>query len=955
MTLKEIEEACATVTPENISERVEAIYRAFKEIRTENNYSPKAVMDVMDQGMKGVVLEPVVKGKLIAAQMMIIIASKDLLRDKALQFLEIASSISSQRHAFEQMALNVLCYPIDAIGFTWDNIRDAEALDLLVVNFQNNTRFQRNTPFQFSYEQFGKLHCRDGVLRISASEAIDTGACSLELVLGRFELMTRNVRDERLKASESEEAGALWSFLQRIIEQQRNYTPPRETRRLTHGDWVDIRCIRANPREEPVFTVIGNEGISGTLEDEELVKGLFTKDLLPYFFEDDVVKGAEFLEEEDHYTFSIREAYVDYAIAQAKYDQNHDVVVEAMALRCQNGINRINWLTADGCGANSFLIPDVTAGDKRRLTVLNVKQNNNDIFINVALSAQTDRDADLTFNEDGVLEDFVSQEQPESQQKDMGDEEIRHLALSLGRILDNTVDLDKEHLSIVALKRRLAALLLFELTGERALADETRRKAYYLVQILSYAQRGYIEPDNRFLLEPEEKDVLSCLLQAEAPGEHWKLSGYLDAPDTLCGQIASLLLARAISRRFVDEIHTDDDTIRKKICKLLHVDSAFRQQQARITGKYGSIENQCVEFKSSYVMRNDGRGADLVYQGKGQVFEAVCGFLNADGGTLYLGVTDSGDPILAEDYGLNADIKWLTENYTSINKQRRHQLGHSVPKADSIDHMVLFLNAEKSLYFKDTVQGLITIEATDDGDAIRMRVKPSQYEIAYLYSDLSRSDGVAYVRDGGRTMPMTKRQKELRMMSLKQITKEMSFLVTIQEAIEQHRKLIFRNYASGNSGVVRDRHVVPVNVFYNDENVYAYDLDAREYKQFRLARIGSIDEITEDATFTLEQMKPRKADVFRWIGDKSYHIKLRMDVMAKNYLLEEYSDAKNLPQNEFYEESPNKWILDTQLQGLGAIRRFYLGLADKIEILETEDADVLQKEIKDYVKRQFKI
>ena len=88
------------------------------------------------------------------------------------------------------------------------------------------------------------------------------------------------------------------------------------------------------------------------------------------------------------------------------------------------------------------------------------------------------------------------------------------------------------------------------------------------------------------------------------------------------------------------------------MCHLLGVEDAFRASGARVTGKYGLGEGNEVEFKSSYVMRNDGRGPDLDYQGRGQVFEAVCGFLNANGGVLFLGVNDSGDPITAEGRGL---------------------------------------------------------------------------------------------------------------------------------------------------------------------------------------------------------------------------------------------------------------------------------------------------------------
>lgn len=74
-----------------------------------------------------------------------------------------------------------------------------------------------------------------------------------------------------------------------------------------------------------------------------------------------------------------------------------------------------------------------------------------------------------------------------------------------------------------------------------------------------------------------------------------------------------------------------------------------------------------------------------------------------------------------------------------------------------------------------------------------------------------------------------------------------------------------------------------------------------------------------------------------------------MSISALNNLREEYSNAKNLPESELYQISKERWILDTYLHGLGAVRRFYLGLADQIEILDTEDSDELKKSINEFI------
>ena len=79
-----------------------------------------------------------------------------------------------------------------------------------------------------------------------------------------------------------------------------------------------------------------------------------------------------------------------------------------------------------------------------------------------------------------------------------------------------------------------------------------------------------------------------------------------------------------------------------------------------------------------------------------------------------------------------------------------------------------------------------------------------------------------------------------------------------------------------------------------------------------------------------------------------------MTIAALNNLREEYSNTKNLPKEELYQISPERWILDTTLHGFGAVRRFYLGLADQIEIMDTEDSEALKKEIAAFIDKSIR-
>lgn len=45
----------------------------------------------------------------------------------------------------------------------------------------------------------------------------------------------------------------------------------------------------------------------------------------------------------------------------------------------------------------------------------------------------------------------------------------------------------------------------------------------------------------------------------------------------------------------------------------------------------------------------------------------------------------------------------------------------------------------------------------------------------------------------------------------------------------------------------------------------------------------------------------------------------------------------------------DKWILDTTIHGLGAVMRFYVGMADQIEITDTEDSASLKSAIRAFV------
>ena len=782
----------------------------------------------------------------------------------------------------------------------------------------------------FTYAGKGFVSCRNGIITISNTNQSENLSTAFTVKGGAVEVVTRNVREERLKATDRDEADLLQEFADGFVESLRRIIP-RNRQALSEGDKVTVTGFFENEDGG-----LGCRSVGATEEDlvlfnDELVVGTYVRDLYPYLYENDFIKDARVESDDAGIGISIRKAYLQFAVQAAELARRNRHFFKGRVIDVDDSLKRILWMTAGGFFGISRIREGLEPGQEAVLYVVNVQIRQNDFYINVDVDETGGLEKEVQpFEEEKVLEGFILDGPPTAEEvQPEGEADVRKLA----QMLASAQPIG----SRTRFRTLLAARFLATVVGDTALAEDCARRADILQRKLLYAQGKAVRTlDNA-------PDEIACLYPTANP------EAFLDR-EGVAGRIARLLTAAKFSLEFPDILPAKADDIRRRVCALLGVEDSFRPAGARVTGKYGLGEGNEVEFKSSYVMRNDGRGPDLDYQGRGQVFEAVCGFLNANGGVVFLGVNDSGDPVTTPGRGLDGDMDWLTASYERVNRRGQRLLGHSVPKADTIDHFVLFLQQEKKAYFKDSLQENITIEPTEDQDAIRITVKPSEYEIAYLYQSRARDGGVAYVRDGNQTLPMSEEAKRRRLMALKRVDKEIVHLVKLQEAIDKKHKVILRNYASGNSGDVRDRLVVPINLFYDDEKVWCYELDSKTFKQFNLSRIGEVDTDVPDPEYN-HSFPPCEADAFSWVdADKSFHIRLRMEVGAYNYLTETFAGTRHLPPDQLYREDEGHWILDTVVHGLAPVRWFYLILADKIEILDSPAADALKEDVQRFVK-----
>ncbi len=151
------------------------------------------------------------------------------------------------------------------------------------------------------------------------------------------------------------------------------------------------------------------------------------------------------------------------------------------------------------------------------------------------------------------------------------------------------------------------------------------------------------------------------------------------------------------------------------------------------------------------------------------------------------------------------------------------------------------------------------------------------------------------------------------------------------EAIEEGRQVVLHDYLSARTGR-RDRLVEAYAFTTNYVQVWCYDVEDGQVKIFKTSRIGSV-EVTDTEWCFADRHAQGYIDIFRHHGFERKRVVLRLGVLAHNLLLEEYP----LAERDLQQEGESSWLLDTEVCNYAGAARFVLGLADDIEVVESEE------------------
>jgi len=163
----------------------------------------------------------------------------------------------------------------------------------------------------------------------------------------------------------------------------------------------------------------------------------------------------------------------------------------------------------------------------------------------------------------------------------------------------------------------------------------------------------------------------------------------------------------------------------------------------------------------------------------------------------------------------------------------------------------------------------------------------------------------------------------------------------LAEAIENKQQVKLCNYSSAHSETIRDRIVEPFSFTTNYIQMWAFDVEEKKNKLFKIKRIESVLLLPQTWNYEAEH-KSGYMDIFRISSFEQMPVKLKLNIRAANLLMEEY------PLSEKYltKINDNEWILETVVCSYEGIGRFVMGLLDNIEIIDSE-------EFKDFIRKKI--
>ena len=805
------------------------------------------------------------------------------------------------------------------LPFSWNDIIDFNPHTLAFKISQTPKTVSKNGIAV--YEGQGALKA-GSTIRIAASDLSGFDKCNMEsfsLLDGRISIMSR--KEDRLKNSAQSEILELEQFTKDFIKRQKTVKPAGK-KKYREGESANVHVTGFSGGHIRVTTTDSeHETVCGTI--------VFEQDNMFWFSEADFIDAlslGDLIEvnvlDAASGTFQLRDSFARYLIEECvpEIEESGFELVGTLVHQAKS----MSWQTNAGFVVVTPLEKGYDIGDSARLAITYCGKDKYYGLINARILEETEEKFDVVALRRELLASFVFQDDIPDKEENVAGKFQPSVISELLRMLV----LAQRHMSLPSERFRTlcTARILAEMIGDESDSRYIAFVSEYLENLVLFS-KGEYEGMKPLAPSPEfgearsvarREQIVRILMAYGKDEEDGMLSDIIDGGgDELLKKIAVLVQSCNRIDSFIDK--SMQNVIKREIVRCLAMETEGDTDLEEENGNWLGIENSRQEFKVSIfeAPKNAKEQNQRI-----NVFKTVCAFLNSQvGGTLYLGVND-----LGYVYGLKADIE----------RMERTVIGNY----HGVDGYVRFLTDEMKKYFDLSILTHIDPQPLFDGQVVAIVVQPYTYGIVYL-------DGTPYVRIGSETVKMNETlERQLQDRAILGRNADMK-VKSLMAAIRDKRCAILHKYSSSSSGEVKNRNVEPFLLTAKNTMVWCYDLDNKENRIFRIDRCEGV-EVKSDVWSNEKLHKAGNSDIFHMSGKAPMHIVLSMTLMAKNLLVEEFPDSMNCLSQD---KKTGCWLLETDVFALQGVGRFYLGLADEIEIIEGAE---LKKYAQEYVKRNFK-
>ena len=828
------------------------------------------------------------------------------------------------------------------LPFKWDDIIGFDINQMLLC-VNNWIKDSKNDKLFF--QQKGLLAISDGIINISL-ESLPTYLKKLEANDIKTKLTLEDGRinildDERIKIKKdkSDEIKPIKDYISYFITNLRNFKPLTEKKSLKDYNIDDTLTVEIKSINYGSIVAESIDSrykkIKGKIVFENIYffNSIYKEELFYDAFEvGDIIKVK--LIDDINIKFSIKDnilSYIDY--------KNNECLVkvpmQSYSKPLKNGKYRLFSWTNDGL----CIYINVTENDIDKF-----KDNDNLAWVRITNSGK-DKYQGSIFGE--FIE--ITTEENDFDIKKGQIELIRELCenepLEQPKIKNDFKEIDKLivkelYKSLVIYQRSITqsfkkykticfARLLAEMIEDEKDSDMLQFISEYLYQIIKFSKAKNTLEYNIHLIQPNDTiknsdivkhslDVLNILqcFNKDFQSVNSILEQYINSKDASLHKGASLVQAYNRVCNMLDKstLHNMKKEIVKSLSKIM--DGEADLEMTEEFGKYG-YEDDTKEFKSSFF--EAPKDAKEQRQDM-NIFIGICAMLNHLGGTLYLGVNDSGDP-----KGLDRDV-------AKINK---------MPGLfeQGLPGLMEYIKKKGENTFGEKVWSCVSMTANQEENIIEIHITPYPFDVVFL-------DNKPYIRknNSSKNIMEDSTVKEKRTLKINAQKLKNPNIIPIQEAIQKQVKVKLIDYHSSNTKTIRDRIVEPFEISDDFKTVTCYEIETESNKEFRFDHMKRVS-LSDEKWTAKEKHIPAKKDVFGWTFKKdAYKIEIIMNLIGKNIIEDRHPTTKNIIHKN--NSNSEEWKLETTVFNLDPIARFLIAYPEDFKIASGEELIHFVNELK---------